>query len=777
MFAEAKWIGVPYSEIKKWNILQGDMNNRFAYFCLDMDLKRTGKLLLQITAAARYRLWINGRSVLSGPCKGDRYRQYYDQVDVSDYLTEGRNRFAVQVLCCDSYIVNNMMAQGEQPLLAYAGLPLGHRLAVEGMVQEDGGAILADVTTGHAPWKVYLDGAWKLEYQQPSMTWLGAVGERIPDNAVPFSWKKCAAEIPFVDAQILENVFVDYNNKGFGNIGALVIKEREIPLLYETPGEFLRELSCGEKTEVFEIKKNHCQTFIFDAGEIKTAFMKFHFRGGKNTKVVFTYSERFVNKEKEIRRDDYKNGVLEGMEDEIILDGSDFIYEPFWNRTFRFVKIELKTEEEQALFFWPEFTETGYPLEVKTKIDSSVSWVKNVWDMCVNTLKRCMNETYMDCPYYEQMQFPMDTRLQALYTYICSGDTRLAKKALKDFHYSMIPDGLIQGKYPCSHTQIISTFSLYYIFMLKEYYMQTKDMETLKRYRPDVDLILDYYDRKTENGLVQNLGYWEFVDWQDEWEGQNGAPQATAYGPSTIINLMYAYAMKQAAYINEATGRNGVAEEYRSRQDKICREIRRTCWSEKKGMFREGPEFEQYSVHAQAWAVLNDMVSKKDAGDIMERALNAPDTVKNSFSTSFEVFQALSIAGRYDLANAMFDLWRVLPEKGCTTCPEVPVNSRSECHAWSAQPIYEFVFHILGIHIEEAGWEKICIRPDFSVIENLIGQVATPMGMLKFAFEKSKKGEWIQLDIPLGMNAVLHFGTEENVLHAGKNIFEKHPML
>ena len=69
MFAKAKWIGVPYSEIKKWNILQGDMNNRFAYFCLDVDLKHTGKLLLQITAVARYRLWINGKSVLSGPCK------------------------------------------------------------------------------------------------------------------------------------------------------------------------------------------------------------------------------------------------------------------------------------------------------------------------------------------------------------------------------------------------------------------------------------------------------------------------------------------------------------------------------------------------------------------------------------------------------------------------------------------------------------------------------------------------------------------------------------
>ena len=86
MFTNAKWIGVPLSEIIKWNILQGDMNNRFAFFHLDIDLEEVGKLFLQITAVARYRLWINGKPVLSGPCKGDRYRQYYDGVDVSDYL-------------------------------------------------------------------------------------------------------------------------------------------------------------------------------------------------------------------------------------------------------------------------------------------------------------------------------------------------------------------------------------------------------------------------------------------------------------------------------------------------------------------------------------------------------------------------------------------------------------------------------------------------------------------------------------------------------------------
>ncbi len=786
MFGLAKWITVPESELKKWEILQGKMNNRFAYFILDVDMECDGNLTLLISATARYRLWINGKSVLSGPCKGDRYRQYYDEIDVSGYLVKGANRFAVQVLACDSYIVNNMMEDGQQPLIAYAGLPLGHRLAVEGQIKDSYGKIWGEVTTGVAPWKVYLEGSYVLEYQKPYLTWFGAIAERIPENAVSCHWKNVGYEKGFVDAEVWENVKVDDGNIGNGNIGVLVMKEREIPFLYEKEGHFLKEL-CADAKDVIQgnpdpwkngmevgrtIPGHTKKSFILDAGEIKTAFMKWHFSGGRGAKVGFTYAERFTNAEREIARDDYQNGVLEGMQDELILDGTELVYEPFWYRTFRFVRVEIETKEEEAYFGNPCFMETGYPIDIKSHVKSSEKWVEDVWKICVRTLERCMNETYMDCPYYEQMQFPMDTRLQALYTYLCSNDTRLARKALKDFHYSMIPDGLIQGKYPCSHTQIISTFSLHYIFMLKEYYMQTGDESLLRRYRSDVDLILDYYDRKVMDGLVSNLGYWEFVDWQPQWAHLNGAPAACEKGPSSIINLMYGYALECGAYIYEATGREGVAEEYRLRKQKICRYIKEKCWSEDKGLFREGPDFEQYSVHAQSWAVLCGLVGGGEAGTLMERALTMPDIIPCSFSTSFEIFKALSISGRYDLAQELFGLWKTLPEKGCTTCPETPRDSRSECHAWSAQPIYEFLCSVFGISIVKPGWKEIRIKPNLLFLKDIQGEVVTPRGIISFTMEKEGRKIHAHILLPKGMEAsfIGADGTKRK-LYAGENQF------
>ena len=68
-----------------------------------------------------------------------------------------------------------------------------------------------------------------------------------------------------------------------------------------------------------------------------------------------------------------------------------------------------------------EHVETGYPLEVKSEIHSEEHWVGRLWDISIRTLKRCMHETYEDCPYYEQLQYLLDTRLQALFTYAVRG--------------------------------------------------------------------------------------------------------------------------------------------------------------------------------------------------------------------------------------------------------------------------------------------------------------------------------------------------------------------
>ena len=423
----------------------------------------------------------------------------------------------------------------------------------------------------------------------------------------------------------------------------------------------------------------------------------------------------------------------------------------------------------------PHLRKTGYPLDPVSFVSSSAAWVGPVWEMCVRTLQGCMTETYMDCPFYEQMQFPMDTRLQALFTYAVSTDVKLARKALIDFHHSMIPDGLIQGKYPSHSMQVISTFSLHYIYMLYEYYHQTADSQILKALRSDVDAILEHYDRKIgADGLLYNLDYWPFVDWQEAWQQSYGMPLAGLQNSSTIINLMYAYALDQAARICDATDRPGLAAEYRNRQFRMIQSVQQLCWDDVKGLYREGPQFGQYSQHAQAWAVLNNMVPADKIKSLMQTALNDPDIIACSFATSYELNRALEKAGLAGNIEFGLQRWVEMLDLGCTTCPETPGLTRSDCHAWSALPIFEMARVLAGISSPQPGWPSVLIAPRLGRLPDLSGQVITPKGLVKFSYKNTQVGLQYEIDLPQGLSGLFRSpdGTE-SVLKSGVNLSDR----
>ena len=316
--------------------------------------------------------------------------------------------------------------------------------------------------------------------------------------------------------------------------------------------------------------------------------------------------------------------------------------------------------------------------------------MKEVYELCVRTLKNCMMDTYMDCPFYEQNQFPMDTRLQALFCSAVSGDLRLTDKALEDFHCSITPDGLVHGRYPASYQQIISTFSLHYIFMLEETYQQSGDIAALKRFLPDLDRILGYYDSRIgKDGLVGRLGWWEFVDWQPRWSFCGGIPEALLHGPSAIINLMYALALEKSAVLWEAAGRKGLAEEYRERKAAILGRVYSLCWDADREMVREGPNFSQFTQHAQSWAVLTGMLEAQQARTALRRAMDDGDVLKCGFSTSYEWFRALEQAGMYEETENTCETgrpcppWAIPPARRFREIPAVNATHGAPCPSMS----------------------------------------------------------------------------------------------
>ena len=790
----ASWIGVPRAEWKGCGISEGDLTGRFVYFRLSFDVAYAAvSLAVRITANSCYRLWLNGQMVCAGPCKGDLNRTYYDERDLTGALIPGKNVLAAQVL----YNNGDAAVKQSDERAAIFGILTpggGHRLLVSGaLTDDDTGQVICDISTGAAPWKVYLDGHFFLKSEGDTLN-LGAVCEHIDFRRTPASWKENDFDDSiWPDGAVIEEAAQSAFEKAVGLLPRFCLKKRPIPLLYledhRLCGELVqsgtgRAVSSGDPVV---IPAHAVQEVILQAEKILNGYPSFVFSGGADTKVKITWFEKFTAPDGSICRQYLKSGTYSGITDTLILSGAQIRYEPFRYRTFRFLAIRIETADEAVRMRIPYLKETGYPLQEKALLTERAAGgagnrVGRLWRICVQTLENCMMDTYMDCPYYEQMQFPMDTRLQMLFTYLITDDTRLPEKAIEDLHCSMTPEGLVCGKYPSVYPQIISTFSMHYIYMLREYVQQTGNFAYIRPYLPDLDRILDYYDRKIgEDGLVGRLGYWEFVDWLPQWDAFQGAPAALQEGPSTIINLMYAYALEDAAQLYEMAGRAGMAKEYRDRRQAILENVQRLCRDPERELYREGPSFSQFTCHAQAWAVLNGLPDQVDAARILTHAAREDDVLKTTFSTAYEWFRACEKAGVYDLTRKDLQRWMDLADQGCTCCPETPEHARSDCHAWSALPMYEIVRTLAGIKPVGDGWQSVRIQPDPEGPDRLRVRTITPKGKVELNCYPAEgtgiqTGERIyEISLPEGLCGIFAGpdGTEEKIEGGRRNVIRQ----
>ena len=418
----------------------------------------------------------------------------------------------------------------------------------------------------------------------------------------------------------------------------------------------------------------------------------------------------------------------------------------------------------------------NYPLDVHASFDTedignSPGSYPEIWSTSLRTLSNCLHDCYEDCPFYEQMQYAMDTRSSILFTYAISHDDRLARQAIIQLHNSYVPSlGLTASRAPTHQLQVIPHFSLYWICMVQDHFEYFGDVDFVRQFTHTCDGILETFSRNVDPklGLVRHDStstHWLFVDWTDSWRPMGIPPAGERTGFLSYTSMLYAYALRASAKLVRSIGRQGMAEEYDWRSKLLVEAVQTHCFDGHfftDGLAVKSDPAQDYSQHTQLWAVLSGAASDALATSILQASLflsaakegkttqlNTPDIVFSPTSTamSFYTLRALSTASPA-LYNTHFhtfwEPWREQLALNLTTWEEDSVSQRSDCHAWGCAALYEFSAEVAGVRPGRPGWETIRFSPRVGLFREFKGQV--PFGGGRRCAKGMASVEWRAVD-------------------------------
>ncbi len=725
--------------------------------------------LVHVSADPRYRLYVNGVLVGIGPAVGDRDHWNYESINLVPYLRPGANVIAASVWNPTWQLPARQISV--QPGFVLAGSNLeGEPLKTDGRWLAKRSTAHASIThTAESVGGGYIAGATEA-FDAATHEWgwnevgfnasdwapariIGKATHGRLDTWKGTPWALIPRSIPALEMRDATH-WVVRRTAGLANADALTDASPRWPL---------------------KIPANAEATLLLDHEELTMGFTQLAFSRGEGAEIEVRYQEALFRPEGgKGNRDDITGKIMKGYFDRVIADGGENrVYEPQWIRVFRYVQISVKTADEPLRLdgFGHQFV--GYPLERRGSFVSSDPSHAAILNASWRTMRVCALESYMDCPYYEQVQYIGDTRIQALISLYMSGDDRLMRNAILQFHRSRQYHGLTKSAHPTDGAQIIPPFALLYVGMVHDFLMYRGDREFLAPLVPGIVFTLEWFlARVDESGLMGPLPFWNHVD-GGAIGFDVGSPPGSSTGGSIHQTLLLAYTLDRAVDLMEAVEFSGDLERYRRISAQLKASAHKHGFDETRGLFAETRAKEMFSQHTNAFAILCGAVKGAEAERIAE-LIHADETlIQGTLYFQFYVFEAYRQAGRGDLILANLDRWQEMLDTGLTTFPEHHIESRSDAHAWAGHPLFHLLASTAGIRPAETGFAAVEVRPALGDLTNTRAEVCHPAGMIRVHYQRSDDDTVrAEVSLPEKLSGSLIWGAESHPLRSGDQVLQ-----
>ena len=695
-FDEGELKPVEDSKEIKEGIVNRDNANTWACFRKEftIDNKRDIKdVLARIVVDSKYWLYINNELVIreGGLKRGQTVDStYYDEVDITKYLTEGENVISIMVWY-------------------YGRTGFSH-------VDSTHGALLFETKIGDE--YLITDETWKciknpvfLKDDVVSNTRLSESGIYYDARNELKDWyKKEYDDSKWEDATVYG---------GAGDFPWWALYERSIPEFWY--GDIIEYENFEKEKYKEKLEENTLIKLDLPYNIQFIPYLEVEAEEGKE--IIISTDENYLEKGKPFKVRYITKKGIQSFESYSWINGEHICY--FIPKGVKIINLGYRP--------------TGYNSEKIGSFKSDDEFYNTLWDMAAKTLYVNMRDTYMDCPDRERALWWGDNTLsmtQAMYVFDDNAYD-LYEKSL-DMLIGWKHENVLLTVIPPKRTEMhIPVQMLLGIPSMYDYYMYTGRIEILEKVYPYVIDYLNLWKLSDEDGLMKLTDFYALWPWGDS---------AGEIDYTALENMCYYYALTSVYDMANVLEYEEDKIKLKEKKDLIKESMKKALW--KNDGYRTAQEGKN-DPKANVVAVLSGMAdeskyskiydiikNEKENSPFMEYYLqcsmvkmNKIDEVENRIKDRYS-----EMVKNKDTYSTLWEYW--------------DINFGSKNHAWAGGPLVIMSRDLAGIKPLKPGYEEILIKPQTINLNKISTKTFTPKGNISLEFERKEDVLNIKCNVP-----------------------------
>ena len=788
----AKWIWYPAGRT---------LQNTFVLFRKDIVLdKKPHKAIGWILADSRYRLFVNGKRIQWGPAPSDPRWQEADPIDLTAFLTEGKNVIAVEVCFFGS-------GDGTHPM-GKPGFILNLDMDQEKLVTD-------------ASWDCFLAKSWRPG--QYKRWFLRSLQEELDARLYPYGWDTSDFK---PDENWTKAILVSQDGKEpsvcnssseyvweiFGDKQLSEIRKRSIPTMREfdfhattleesmwihwkRPAEDYFDLLVSDAFETidkpitrslgdgeWEISPqgNYAAALTFSFPEQGVGWPHFTIDAPEGTIV-----ELLVHEAHQKGGPALINSHFNSWSRFICKEGINH-FETFDFESFRWLQLHIRNFNRPIKIASVGMRRRIYPWKSEPTIVISDDTIQHVVNAAVNTLFNCAQETLVDGMARERQQYSGDGSHQLHAVIQTLGDITLPYRFVNTFSQGLSIDGYFMDSWPAwdrlartVERQMhltgwgpILDHSIGFCFDAFHYYMYTGDLQGLKEVYPRLLSFFSYLYKLTDKSEhlvpVENLGMCSvYIDHEAYKQTKHKQLALNLYIVAMCRNalstLCQAFGDTQKAdEINQyaADILQGCIQKFWDKEQQVY--VNNLPWKDEEGEIR-------YCDRSLATALIFDLCPNGETAKALNLLEQSPAEMGVSYPCN-AVWPLWALVKYRKINTVLSDLrekWGNMSSVWANnTLQEFWQAYPDEGSQWSHCAMYPLITlnqGIAGVHPLKPGCERIKMEPQLGDLEHIRFDVQTPKGAIQFSAQGIKGKRELRLQIPESLSIELRLDKREKV--------------